>query len=171
MKNRVRISILAISLFIPACSYAEPFQPYTVQPDDFFSLVDIDGQTRSIADFAGKVVVVNFWASWCGPCVEEMPELTRLKKEMTGKPLEVVAINVGESRNRVNQFIRSLHFELPVLLDSGSQSFNGWGVELLPTSYLIDATGKIRFRARGNPGWDQQPTYDTIEALIAETVK
>lgn len=80
----------------------------------------------------------------------------------------MVTINSGEEKNRVKQFIRSIDFKLPVLLDASNRAFKNWEVAMLPTSYLIDAEGKVRFRARGNPGWDQQHTYDTIEKLILE---
>ena len=160
--------ILSVVLIIPVWSYAEPFQPYTVQAKDFFTLPDMEGQTRSLADYAGKVVLVNFWASWCGPCVHEMPELTRLHNDMADRPFEVIAINVGESKDRVKQFTESIHFEPTVLLDSLSQSFESWSVNILPTSYLIDSHGKLRYRAQGDPGWDQQPTFDVIENLLLE---
>lgn len=159
---------LSVALIIPVWSYAEPFQPFTLQAKDFFSLPDRDGHMRSLADYSGKVVLVNFWASWCGPCVHEMPELTRLHNDMADKPFKVIAINVGESKDRVKQFTDSIHFEPSVLLDSLSQSFESWGVKILPTSYLIDGTGLVRYRAQGDPGWDQQPTYDIIEGLLME---
>lgn len=173
----MKFRILAPSFLIMLCSvvhtlvYAESFQPYQSQAENFFSLSDTQGQTQSLSDFNGKVVLVNFWASWCGPCIHELPELTRLKNEMADRPIEVLAINVGENKNRVKQFIKSIHFELPVLLDTSSQAYKDWGVNILPTSYLIDAGGQIRYRALGNPGWDQQPTFDIIEELLLKAGK
>lgn len=163
--------LLCTVLVAPTPLNAEQFEPFEPQAEHFFSLSDTLGQTRSLTDFKGKVLLVNFWASWCGPCIHELPELTRLKQDTAGRPIEIVAINVGERKNRVTQFIKSIHFELPVLLDTSSHVFKRWGVNILPTSFLIDAEGRIRYRALGNPGWDQQPTFDIIEDLLKQAEK
>ena len=128
----------------------------------------LKGKTRTLADYRGKVVLVNFWASWCTPCVLEMPELTQLKQHMTGRPFEIIAINVGERENRVKHFAKRINFNLPVLLDTTSKVFNEWNIEIMPTSFLIGANGFVRYRVLGNPGWDDKNTIAVIEQLIAE---
>ena len=120
-------------------------------------------------DYRGKVVLVNFWASWCMPCVHEMPELAQLKQHLAAQPFEVLALNVGEHEKRVKHFVKRTKFNLPVLMDSSSTVFNEWKIEIMPTSFLIDASGHIRYRARGNPGWDNEQTLSIIENLINET--
>lgn len=158
--------LVLFSLLANLSLHAEPFQPY--QEQHTFTLSDTREQSRSMKDFAGKVLLVNFWATWCTPCIYELPELAQLEKDMAGKPFSIITINVGENKNRVTQFTQSMKFTLPVLLDVSNKVFKNWNVVTLPASYLIDAEGQIRFRARGNPGWDQQPTYDVIEKLISE---
>ncbi len=133
-----------------------------------FTLPDLKDQQHSLSDYRGKVVLVNFWASWCPPCIYEMPELTRLKKQLADKPFEILALNVGEKKYRVRKFVKLINFNLPVLLDTPKDTFNTWGVKTLPTSFLIDAEGNIRYRVRGNPDWEDKNTLAVIEQLILE---
>ena len=133
-----------------------------------FSLPDQKGKSHELSDYSGRVILVNFWASWCPPCIYEMPELTRLRQHFADKPFEILAINVGEKKYKVRKFTKLISFELPVLLDTRNETFKAWGVETLPTSFLVDASGKVRYRVRGNPGWEHENTLATIEKLIAE---
>jgi len=134
-----------------------------------FSLPDLRDQQHELSDYRGKVILLNFWASWCPPCIYEMPELTKLKKHFAAQPFEILALNVGEKKYRVRKFVKLINFKLPVLLDTASETFDAWGVKTLPTSFLIDGDGRIRYRIRGNPGWEQEETLTIIEKLIAET--
>ena len=135
---------------------------------DEFTLPDFKDHKHSLSDYKGKVVLVNFWASWCPPCIYEMPELTRLKKQLVNQPFEIIALNVGEKKYRVRKFVKLINFNLPVLLDTSQDTFNAWGVKTLPTSFLIDAEGDIRYRIRGNPEWENKNTIAVIEQLISE---
>ena len=128
-------------------------EAYSDDRDFNFSLADLRDSKHALQDYRGKVVLVNFWASWCPPCIYEMPELTRLKQQLADRPFEIIAINVAEKKYRVRKFARLINFNLPVLLDTKSETFNHWGVKTLPTSFLLDKNGHIRYRVRGNPGW------------------
>jgi len=160
-----KILILAC-LLSPLPVNAAPLEPYTDKADSAFTLTDLKDQTRSLSDFRGKVVLVNFWASWCPPCIYEMPELSRLKKHFADRPFEILAINVGEKKYKVRKFTEVIRLELPVLLDSASKTFDAWGVKTLPTSFLIDTDGKIRYQVRGNPGWETDETLTIIESML-----
>ena len=135
---------------------------------DEFTLPDLKDRMHALSSYKGKVVLVNFWASWCPPCIYEMPELTRLKKQLVDQPFEIIAVNVGEKKYRVRKFVKLINFNLPVLLDTSQDTFKTWGVKTLPTSFLIDAEGDIRYRIRGNPDWDDKNTITVIEQLISE---
>ena len=137
-------------------------------PELDFSLADFKDKTHTLANYRGKVLLVNFWASWCPPCIYEMPELTRLQQQLGDRAFEIIAINVGEKKYKVHKFTRLINFELPVLLDTSNQAFKDWRVQTLPTSFLVDANGVVRHKIRGNPGWEQQETIALIEQLIAE---
>jgi thiol-disulfide isomerase/thioredoxin len=161
---------LPLCLLLPLTVNSAQLETHRVH-NPHFSLLDLDGNTHSISAYRGRVVLVNFWASWCPPCIYEMPELTQLKERLADKPFEILAINVGEKKYRVQKFTRVINFNLPVLLDTSSKIFDNWGVKTLPTSFLIDAEGHIRYRVQGNPGWDDKQTIELIEQLLTETAK
>jgi thiol-disulfide isomerase/thioredoxin len=144
-------------------------QPWSADNmSDEFTLSDLKDSMHSLSSYKGKVVLVNFWASWCPPCIYEMPELIRLKKQLIDQPFEILALNVGEKKYRVRKFVKLINFDLPVLLDTSQDTFNAWGIQTLPTSFLIDAKGNIRYRIRGNPGWLDKNTLAVIAQLISE---
>ena len=130
-----------------------------------FSLPDIDGQQRSLDDFAGKVVLVNFWASWCRPCIVEMPSIQRLAEEMSDRPFAVIAINVGEAKRRVQTTVKRLDVDFPVLLDKDSAVFEDWGANVLPTTYVLDPSGRARYIGRGPLEWDRADIINMLERL------
>ena len=102
------VILLLATLLSPLNSFAaRPLEPYTGDNKEF-SLIDLKGKTHNLADYEGKVVLVNFWASWCPPCIYEMPELQRLKKHFSDRPFEVITIDVGEKKYKVRKFKNSL---------------------------------------------------------------
>jgi len=162
-------------LLSPAKVNSTELEPYS-KDNLNFSLVDLKGKTHTLPDYKGKVVLVNFWASWCMPCILEMPELTQLKQHIDSLPyarqsFEILAINVGEREIRVKHFAERMNFTLPVLLDISNKVFNEWKVKIMPTSFLVDASGFVRYRVLGNPGWDNTQTLSLIEKLIKEIEK
>lgn len=160
--------LLLSCLLTPATGAGGELAPYSKKTGATFSLLDLKGKKHSLSDYRGKVVLVNFWASWCPPCIREMPELQKLKKHFADRPFEILTINVAEPEDRISQFSRSIKLNLPVLLDVSSKTYHRWDVNILPTSFLIDGGGQIRYRARGNPGWDGRETLSVINALLAE---
>jgi len=165
-------AILMLACLVSSVSvYGTQLEPYTDAATAKFTLFDINGQKHSLSNYKGKVVLVNFWASWCPPCIYEMPELTRLKKQLSDRPFEILALNVGEKKYRVRKFAKLINFNLPVLLDTSKDTFDAWNVKTLPTSFLIDAESNIRYRVRGNPGWEEKETITIIEQLISEQSK
>lgn len=130
-----------------------------------FTLPDLSGQMRSLDEFTGKAVLVNFWASWCTPCIREMPSLRRLAAEMHEKPFAIVSINVAETERRVQVNAKRLGIEFPVLLDKDQETFDRWGATILPTAFLIDRDGKIRYLARGELEWDRIDIVEIVQTL------
>lgn len=160
---------LLFTLFLSFNAYStQQLEPYAGNNEEF-SLDDIQGQQHTLSDYSGKVVLVNFWASWCPPCIHEMPELKKLKKHFSNQPFEIVVINVGEKKYKVRKFTKVIKLDLPILLDTASDTFNNWGVKTLPTSFLIDNEGKVRYRVRGNPGWELDETLTIIERMLQES--
>ncbi|MGB5519802.1 MAG: TlpA disulfide reductase family protein [Gammaproteobacteria bacterium] len=161
--------LMLISLLSPLTARGGEIERFDKPLELNFSLPDLNGELHVLPDYHGKVVLVNFWASWCPPCIYEMPELMRLRKQFADKPFEILAINVAEKKYRVRKFTKVIDLTLPVLLDTNDKAFSDWGVKTLPTSFLVDAHSKVRYRIRGNPGWEHEDTVAIIEKLIAET--
>jgi thiol-disulfide isomerase/thioredoxin len=134
------------------------------------SLKDTRGEMHRLEDYRGKVVLVNFWASWCPPCIKEMPGLQQLQAKLAHRPFAILAVNVGEKRYAVWKFAKLVDFTLPTPLDTQSRVFNDWGAEVLPTSFLLDSRGQIRYRVQGDLAWDTPEVVSLIEELLAEEV-
>jgi thiol-disulfide isomerase/thioredoxin len=128
-------------------------------------LADADGRERSLSDWRGKTVVVNFWATWCEPCRDEMPSLERLKARFAGKPFDVVAVNVGESRERVARFTRDVPVTFPIIYDKDSAAAKTWKVRGYPTSYVLGPDGRIRYYFVGELDWASDEVVRLIEGV------
>jgi len=167
-----RLHTAFIAIFCLALTQAAgsgELSAYTAQPGTAtFDLPDIRGQQHSLDDYRGQVVLVNFWASWCSPCIKEMPVLERLRQKLNDQPFEVLAINTGEPKYRVWKFVKLISFDLPVLLDTDKDTFNTWGSSVLPTSFLLDSKGRVRYRVQGDTEWDSEEVVALIKDLINE---
>lgn len=117
-------------------------KPGAPAPD--FTLTTLDGKKASLGDFRGKVVLLNFFATWCPPCRAEMPDLEATYKELKGKGLEIVAIDLQEDNATVSGFTKSLGLTFPILLDRGADVFGQYHITGLPTTFFIDRDGVIR---------------------------
>jgi len=113
------------------------------------------------------VVLVNFWASWCPPCIKEMPSLQRLQQRLDDQPFTILTINVEEKKYKVWKFVQLINFTLPVLLDPESRTFYAWNSSILPTSFLLDRQGRVRYRVQGDLVWDSDETISLINKLLA----
>ena len=137
-------------------------------PDTEFT--DPDGNTYRLADYQGKVVLLNFWATWCAPCREEMPSLDQLQAEMGGDDFQVVPVATGRNPpEKVDRFFEENGIEtLPVLLDPRQQLARQMGVVGLPVTILIDRDGNEVARLLGDADWSGQPAKDVIRQLTAD---
>jgi thiol-disulfide isomerase/thioredoxin len=131
-------------------------------------LKDTKGQVHRLADYRGKVVLVNFWATWCEPCRAEMPSMQKLKERMdkAGAPFVILAVNFGESSSRVDTFLQTMPLGFPVLLDSFNEVQRAWKPGILPASYLIDRDGRLRYRAVGEIDWTGDEAMTALRALL-----
>ncbi len=163
-------ALLAAALFAFAAAHAAegPLRAWEGKPTPALKLRDLAGREVDLAALGGKVVLVNFWATWCAPCVAELPSIERLAKREAGKPFEALAVNYGESQAKVAAFVRKRHLDLHVLLDPESAAGDAWGAKGLPMTFLVDARGKVRFWTFGEREWDQGQALQTIEALLGE---
>ncbi len=139
-------------------------------PAPRFTLLDLDGKAHSLDDWRGKVVLINFWATWCPPCVHEIPELIRLQDELSGQGLQVVGIS-DESVEDIRTFMNKVAFNYPILRnppEQGDLSINyGNSQGVLPYSVLIDRQGRIRQVYRGALQFDT--LRSDLQPLLAES--
>jgi len=139
-------------------------------PAPDFALKDMDDESYSFADYRGKVVLLNFWATWCPPCRREMPSMERLHQMLDSDVFKVIAINQMESPDHVFAYTGQLAVDptFPILFDSDSSIANAYKVKGLPTTYLIDKQGMIRYRAIGGREFDHPDVVKLIKQLIEE---
>jgi peroxiredoxin len=141
---------------------AEP-QVWSEGKKPSFALDSLGGESKSLKDQKGRVVLVHFFATWCEPCREEIASLQRLTERVSARPL-VLAIDVGEVDIRVQRFFEKLPVNFPVLLDRDKAAAKSWGVDQLPTTFLLDGTLTPRFVIVGDFDWDRAD----MDKLIAE---
>ena len=123
-------------------------------PAPNFSLPGLDGKNVSLANFKGKVVLLNIWATWCAPCVAEMPSMEKLYQELKGKDFELLAISVDESgAEAVKPFVEKYKLGFPVLLDTNGEIKNLYQATGIPESFIIDKGGMIVEKIIGPRDW------------------
>ncbi|MDR2210945.1 MAG: TlpA family protein disulfide reductase [Spirochaetaceae bacterium] len=131
-----------------------------------FSASLMDNSPLSLADFQGKVVFLNFWATWCGPCRAEMPSMEALYQHFKEAGFEMVAVNYRENRKTVNAFTEQFNLTFPISLDPSGRINGLYGVEAFPTTYIIDREGKIVTRVVGSLNWNTPELFAAFEALL-----
>jgi thiol-disulfide isomerase/thioredoxin len=162
---------LAAAAFAAAATFAgaeADLKPWKGPATPKLAGVDIQGKPFDLDSRRGRVVVVNFWATWCEPCRDELPSLERLQKARAGKPLEVVSVNFGEMPERIRSFLEREFVELPVVLDRDKEAAGRWKVGGLPMTFIVDAGGRIRYQVYGERKWDDAQTLAVVDKLLRE---
>jgi len=168
-------ALAACCAFVPAAARAADLPPLshslTMQapkPAPALKLKDLHGRTLDLAQFKGKVVLINFWATWCPPCRREMPSMERLSQAFKGKPFVVLAVDVGEDPDTIESFNSQLDTvpTFPILLDTRSHAMQSWKVAGLPTTFLVDKQGRIIASAIGGREFDHPEIVKTVGVLL-----
>jgi cytochrome c biogenesis protein CcmG, thiol:disulfide interchange protein DsbE len=153
-----------------ASSAADPnasrFVPWLRAETPALSLRDPNGRAHALDDFRGKVVLLNFWATWCEPCKDEMPSIVKLKQSLAGRPFEVLAVNFAESPSRVREFLVSERLDLIALLDPNKEAARAWRVRVLPASFLVGPDGRVRYSVVGELDWSTETAMRTVQGLL-----
>jgi thiol-disulfide isomerase/thioredoxin len=144
------------SRFVPSRETATPV----------LTLKDISGKTYTLADYRDHVVLVNFWATWCEPCRAEMASMQQLKQRLAGRPFVVLLVNYGEARARVADFVKREPVEGTILLDPNQDAPRAWRVRVLPSSFLVDPDGRVRYNVIGEIDWASQDTIAVVQELF-----
>lgn len=145
----------------------QKFEEPVVAPD--FTLKDLKGNQVTLKNFKGRVVFLNFWATWCPPCRREMPSMERLYKQLKDRDFTMLAVDMQESEKRVRAFISEFSLSFPVLLDLNGDISSLYGIVGLPTTYIIDREGKIIGKAVGPRDWSSQESKQLFQSLLKKS--
>ncbi len=130
-----------------------------------FDLKDPQGKPIRLADFSRKPLIVNFWATWCPPCREEMPSLQRAYQTLAKEGIGLVAINVGEDADTIARYLSAERLDLPAPMDESSQVAASYPMRGLPTTFVIDPQGRLAYVATGGREWDHPDLLAQVRAL------
>ncbi len=136
-----------------------------MRPAPPFHLQDLEGRHHHLQDYRGRVVIVNFWASWCVPCRQELPSMNRAWARLKPRGIAMLAVNLGEEADAVKAFLADYPIEFPVLLDRRGTITQRWRVRGLPTTFVLNARGEIVYRAVGEQAWDDETLLRQLQAL------
>ncbi len=161
---RVVAAAVALALSVPWPAAGAP----AGSPAPPFSLADRDGRNVRLADLAGRVLVVDFWASWCSPCKKSFPELDALYGDLHPRGLEVLAVSVDENRKDADAFLATHPWRLTVLFDPQAKTAEAFRVDGMPSTFVIDRRGLIRFRHEGYTQGTAAAIRRQVEELLAE---
>jgi len=162
------LGVWAMGLLLAGGAQAAGFEARSATLAPELKAQDLAGAQKTLADYRGKVVLLNFWASWCPPCLREMPSMERLREKMAGRPLAVVALDSAETADEVNGFLSRMKLGFPILLDPDGSNTKRWKVFALPTTFLLDGEGRVRYVLTGPTEWDEGEALGIIESLLAE---
>ena len=169
MHNLIKyISILVLLNGLVSSAWAESNILHSVEGQPLaseFELTDIDDNVHRLSDYRGKIVIVNFWATWCPPCRFELPSMEKLWQLVQKEDVIMLAINVGEDADTIFTFTSDYPVTFPMLMDNDSSVTAKYPVQGIPTTFIISPDGRIIYRAVGTREWDDKKLIKTILVL------
>ena len=157
---------IALLFLLAGAAAAADLRVWAGGPAPALVLKDLDGGSRQLSDYRGKVILVNFWATWCGPCRDEMPSIQELKDKLAGKPFVVLAVNLDEPESRIRKFLSQMKLDFTILLDPERKAARAWGARILPASYVIGPDGSVAYSYLGAIDWNAPEVRKAIERLM-----
>jgi peroxiredoxin len=162
MRKNIAVIVAALTLSLPALAGTP------TGPAPAFTLGARSGQDVSLAQYKGQVVMINFWASWCGPCRQEMPLLESIYKKYNKMGFTMLGVNVEPDSNAANEWLKATPVSFPILYDRDSKVSKLYDVAGMPSTVIIDRSGKLRVLHRGYKPGDENEYLDSIRSLIRE---
>lgn len=170
--RRIALAVAIAGLIATGSAHAQPnLAPGKLTPvgkpapAPALDLATYDGKRISLAELRGKTVLVNFWATWCEPCIAEMPAMDRLQKELANDGLVVLGVNFGESSARIEQFLAKTPVGFPLLVDPNRDAGKAWKVRILPASFVVGPDGRVRYTAVGEIDWMQPAVVNVLRKM------
>ena len=168
MRSLLAVAV-GLALVTNVTAYAQGFEMRSwpaSQPRPMLAATDLQGQHWDWAGLKGRAVLINFWASWCEPCLSEMPSLQQLARQQGPDRLVVLAVNFKEPEARIQRFVQQTGLDLPVLADPSGDLARAWGVRIFPSTVLEGADGRVRGVLRGELDWTSAAAQRLIQPLL-----
>jgi len=173
MQRIIFLIMFGMLLTLSACNKTEPVTTASSIAKEKSAAPEIsvtsitDGSTLKLSDLKGKVVLLNFWATWCPPCREEMPSMMKLNSAMAGKPFQMVAVSMDEGgKPAIESFFKESGFNLPTYLDKDGSASKVYGLTGVPESFIIDRQGVLVKKIIGGIPWDSPDVASFLEGLM-----
>lgn len=150
---------------------SDPNEAAKRTPVQDFILTDGSGGQKKLSEYRGNVVILSFWASWCAPCLEELPTFAQLEKRLSARGLRVLPVNVeegDEGKTFAQKFWATQKFELPSFFDTSKSVASQFQIDMLPANFVIDRQGRLAFSSFGANDWTNPETVEFLESLIQE---
>ena len=169
MNSKMIRSSKLILLLVTGLLVANPAWSASVSgPAPNFTLKSLSGKNLKLSELAGNVVLINFWASWCGPCLQEMPLLNAIHKKYEPLGFTVLGVNVEENSDNARAFLAERGVDFPILLDTSNQVSQLYDVVAMPTTVVVDRDGNMRFLHKGYKTGDEKQYRKMVKKLIRE---
>jgi len=164
-----KLGVAIVFLFLGwSAAQAQELKPYAGGSTPPLKLKDLQGKTHALADYRGQVVMVQFWATYCAPCIKEMPSMQRMQAKLAGKPFKILAVNMGESEAEVRAFLKKVNVDFTILMDGEGEALAAWKVFVAPSTFIVDPDGHIRYTLQGGAEWDAPEYVEKITALMGK---
>lgn len=168
MKHQMKLLALWLSLLVSSFAFNPVMSATLDKPAPDFTLKSLTGKNIKLSEQAGNVVMLNFWASWCGPCRKEMPLLNALHKKYEALGFTILGINVEQELKLAKSFLADTPVEFPVLFDTSNTVSQAYEVIAMPTTVLIDRNGKVRYLHKGYKEGDEAKYKKLVKKLVRE---
>jgi len=169
--KKLLILLCCAFIFVTGCSKDKTGAPVAVPSEKSqapeITVVSLNNQQLTLSTLKGKVVLLNFWATWCPPCREEIPSMMKLNSFMTGKPLQMVCVSVDEGgKKAIEEFFKNSGFSLPTYTDATGQAAKIYGITGVPETFVIDKNGVIVKKVIGGLDWNSPEVISFLEGLM-----
>ncbi|MBU5636035.1 TlpA family protein disulfide reductase [Geomonas sp. Red69] len=170
MKRLIAALLLIAALAAAGCAKKAAEAPAVEgNPAPDFTLKDLSGKPVQLSTLKGKLVLVNFWATWCPPCREEIPSMVKLNQAMQGKNFQMLAVSIDEGgKTAVEDFFKRGGVTLPALLDTDGQVARRYGTTGVPETFVVDPKGVIRKKVVGGLDWSHPEVMQALQQLMAD---
>jgi peroxiredoxin len=163
-------SFAAASLVVLALAstpaHAAQISDWRGGPTPTLVLRDLDGREVDLSTYRGRTVIVNFWATWCAPCVAEMPSIMLLREKYAAQGLEVIGVNLQENAARIRPFLKQHDIDFTVVRDHDGSARTAWGVSVYPSTFVIGPDQRVAFVVQGEANWSGAPIEPRIRRIL-----